>query len=138
MTISQKTAAETMELLGQTPDAQLVDVRSRAEFAFVGVPDLSGIDRQVVLLPIRDYPDMQPDPQFADLLDSRLPEGSGTVCFICRSGARSMEAARLFAAQHPEATVVNVSDGFEGDLDWQGHRGNVNGWKQSGLPWRQS
>jgi len=31
-----------------------------------------------------------------------------------------------------------VAGGFEGDLDGDGHRGSQNGWKASGLPWRQT
>ena len=33
--------------------------------------------------------------------------------------------------------LVNVAGGFEGDIDGEGHRGHVNGWKAANLPWRQ-
>jgi hypothetical protein len=32
----------------------------------------------------------------------------------------------------------NVSEGFEGRLDPERHRGLVEGWKAAGLPWTQS
>jgi len=33
--------------------------------------------------------------------------------------------------------VYNVADGFEGNPDGSGHRGQIAGWKASGLSWRQ-
>ena len=66
----------------------------------------------------------------------------GHLFFICRSGSRSLAAARLVAArtlgEGRPVECVNVAEGFEGDLDGEGHRGTVNGWKVAGLPWRQS
>jgi hypothetical protein len=35
-------------------------------------------------------------------------------------------------------TVINISDGFEGDLDADQRRGYLNGWRNAGLAWRQS
>jgi len=34
--------------------------------------------------------------------------------------------------------AYNILEGFEGDKDENGHRGNVSGWKAAGLPWMQS
>jgi hypothetical protein len=34
--------------------------------------------------------------------------------------------------------AYNIAGGFEGDMDQERHRGNRNGWKASGLPWKQS
>ena len=33
---------------------------------------------------------------------------------------------------------ILVVNGFEGDVDAEGRRGTVGGWKVSGLPWSQS
>jgi len=35
-------------------------------------------------------------------------------------------------------TVINISDGFEGDLDANQQRGHLSGWRNAGLAWRQS
>ena len=34
--------------------------------------------------------------------------------------------------------VSHVASGFEGDLDENDHRGNLNGWRHDGMPWSQS
>ena len=47
-----------------------------------------------------------------------------------------VEAKAMTAAGFSHA--YNISGGFEGDVDQERHRGNRNGWKASGLPWRQS
>jgi len=58
------------------------------------------------------------------------------VLFLCRSGARS-RAAAIAMTRAGYTRAYNISGGFEGDLDGQRHRGGTNGWKASGLPWRQ-
>ncbi|MSU90477.1 rhodanese-like domain-containing protein [Rhodobacteraceae bacterium 2CG4] len=123
--------------------AQLVDVRTRPEWSFVGVPDLSALGRQVVLAEWRRFPDMQVAPDFAEsILDTLGDPPPSQIFFICRSGARSLDAARDVAAvcRQRELPIrcVNVAEGFEGDLDQNRHRGAMNGWKARGLAWQQS
>lgn len=129
--------------LKDNPDAVLVDVRTKAEWSFVGLPDLSALGKQAVLVEWATLPGMQQNPDFLDGIISQLGESApSTVFFLCRSGARSLAAARLtadaFAAIGEAVSCVNVAEGFEGDLDQDGHRGKVNGWKANGLSWRQS
>lgn len=125
--------------LESDPDAVLVDVRTRAEWSFVGAPDLSGIGKQVILTEWRRFPTMEVNGGFSDELLAHLGTPPQRVYFICRSGGRSLEAARDFATRLPEsAECVNVVEGFEGDLDQDGHRARLNGWKARGLAWRQS
>lgn len=123
------------------PQAVLVDVRSRAEWTFVGVPDLSPIGREPVLLEWQRFPGMEPNADFVDQLRSALAErGAGSetpIYFLCRSGARSAAAAAAMTAAGFRY-CVNVSDGFEGSLDSERHRGRSNGWKAADLPWRQT
>jgi hypothetical protein len=33
--------------------------------------------------------------------------------------------------------AYNILEGFEGDIDANGHRGQLGGWRKQGLPWRQ-
>lgn len=141
--VSEMLPDETWSQLAEASDAMLVDVRTRPEWAFVGVPDLSRIDRSVVLNEWRQYPDMAINPGFVTALlegfGDRLPS---KLFFICRSGARSMEAATAVSADLQsrglDAECINVAEGFEGDLDANNHRGTANGWQARGLPWRQS
>ena len=129
--------------LESNPDAQLVDVRTRPEWSFVGIPDLSSLNRQAVLIEWRQFPSMSVNPNFAEdvlaALGGALPD---TLYFICRSGARSMEAAihvsDVFDQRGRKVQCVNVAEGFEGDLDHNRHRGTRNGWKARHLAWLQS
>ena len=50
--------AEAWEALKANPDAQLVDVRTDAEWTFVGVPDLSSLGKRLALIPWQVYPSM--------------------------------------------------------------------------------
>lgn len=120
--------------------AQLVDVRTRPEWAFVGVPDISGLGRRVLMIEWQTFPDNRVDADFAERLSGML-EAAGMkkdagLFFICRSGARSRSAAEAMAAAG-YARCHNVAEGFEGPLDPNRHRGNLAGWKSAGLPWVQ-
>ena len=135
--------AEAYRLLESEPETALIDVRTQAEWAFVGVPDLSALGRPFWPIEWVAFPSMAQNPAFIDELAARTDgKRPARVFFICRSGTRSMAAAQLVAAALAEQGVAahctNVAEGFEGDLDRDGHRGRVNGWKMRGLPWRQN
>lgn len=123
-------------LLAQEPDAVLVDVRTRPEWTYVGLPDLGPLGKKVVRVEWQRYPDGAPNPTFLDDLAAAGVGPEQTVLFLCRSGVRSAAAAET-ASRAGFARAYNVSDGFEGPLDADGHRG-ASGWRASGLPWRQS
>ncbi|CPR11622.1 rhodanese domain-containing protein [Mycobacterium bohemicum DSM 44277] len=130
------TPQQAWKLLNDNPDAVLVDVRTDAEWRFVGVPDLSGLGREPVFIEWNTS-DGRPNERFADELRERLPaaQAERPVIFLCRSGQRSIGAANA-ATQIGITPAYNVLDGFEGHLDAQGHRGQ-SGWRAMGLPWRQ-
>ncbi|WP_127782598.1 rhodanese-like domain-containing protein [Rhodococcus sp. X156] len=113
--------------------AVLVDVRTDAEWRYVGVPDLSDLQAELGLV---EWVSAQGEvnPEFTDEVD-RLAQGR-PVMFLCRSGQRSVSAARAVTAAG-RGPAYNVLDGFEGGLDSSGHRGST-GWRAEGLPWRQS
>jgi len=124
------TPREAYEVATQTPGAKLVDVRTRAELDWVGrIPGAVEIE-------LLTYPGSRPNPEFLKQLESSV-EKSAPVMFICRSGARSHNAATL-AMQAGYGDAYNVLEGFEGDKDAAGHRNTKGGWRASGLPWTQS
>jgi rhodanese-related sulfurtransferase len=127
---------EAWALLERDPEAVLVDVRSEAEWIFVGVPDVTDLGKKLVMVSWNHWPGGARNPQFLEELAAAGVAGEGPTLFICRSGARS-QAAALAATQAGVAPSYNVSEGFEGDLDGSGHRGST-GWRARGLPWRQS
>jgi len=117
----------------ETPDNMplFVDVRMEIESLYVGRPP------GVVNIPWYEYPHRQPDPPPL----ARLPEeGAGgkdhTLLLICRSGKRTVDAARALEAAG-FSDVVNVLHGFEGELNDHFQRSTLNGWRFDGLPWEQ-
>ncbi len=126
--------------LTSKPRAQLVDVRTRAEWTYVGIPDLAPVGKRAVLVEWQTFPDQSVDPRFVERLASELKalgvQPDDDLYFICRSGSRSMAAARALASAGYRA-CHNIATGFEGPLDDMRHRGAIAGWKAEGLPWLQ-
>lgn len=142
MTQSNKTYAgdlspqDAWEKLSETPKAVLVDVRTDAEFSYVGNPDLSSLGKDVLRVHWKVFPGMDLNPDFVDQVAGGGVDKDTPLMFLCRSGIRSRHAAEaMTAAGFTEC--YNVAGGFEGDHDARGHRGAVNGWKVDGLPWLQ-
>ncbi|MFH5925293.1 rhodanese-like domain-containing protein [Roseomonas xinghualingensis] len=136
MPVEDISPRESYEALKSDPDAILVDVRTDAEWNFVGIPDLSEAGKRPVLIPWQLYPSMQVNGAFIEHLHRAGATPLSKLHFLCRSGARSLAAAQAAqAAGFPDS--YNVADGFEGPVDAEGHRGRVAGWKASDLPWRQ-
>ncbi len=131
------TPADAWRLLTEDPKGQLVDVRTTAEWNFVGVPDLSGLGRGAHMVEWQNYPTMAVNPGFVADVEAAAADKAAPIFFLCRSGARS-RAAAIAMTQAGYTHAYNIVGGFEGDLDGQRHRGGSNGWKASGLPWRQS
>ena len=129
-------AAHAWERLRSDPGAVLVDVRTRAEWTFVGVPDLSELGKEVVFVEWQSYPSMDANPAFVDEVSAAAPDRQAPLYLLCRSGARSKAAAiALTGAGHAEC--YNVGGGFEGPHDARKHRGVTDGWKACRLPWVQ-
>jgi rhodanese-related sulfurtransferase len=130
------TPEEAWELLSDHPEAVLVDCRTAAEWRFVGVADISSLGRDVVYVEWNSTDGSHNDGFVDDLVAAGVTPGERPVVFLCRSGNRSIGAAEAATAAGI-APSYNVLDGFEGNLDEQGHRGGT-GWRAIGLPWRQS
>jgi len=124
------TPLEAYALLAANPSAHLIDVRTRAEWDYVGrVPGST-------LIEWNTYPSGARNPAFLDQLQGSMEDRQVPVLFICRSGQRSDSAARVAAAAG-YAMAFNVLEGFEGPKDSDGHRGTLGGWRKAGLPWVQ-
>ena len=122
------TPKEAHEVWNLAPGAKLVDVRTRAEWDWVGrIPGAEQIEWM-------SYPTNQPSASFLAQLKQQV-DPEALVMFICRSGARSHNAACL-ANEAGYTESYNVLEGFEGDKDAAGHRGTTGGWRHAGLPWQ--
>jgi rhodanese-related sulfurtransferase len=130
-------------LQDQTSQTLLIDVRTRAEWSFVGVPDLSQLGQQAAFIEWQSFPTMEMNGAFTSAAVSLVEQSRAkALYFLCRSGVRSHHAAVAMAAACSRAghdvACINVAEGFEGDVNGEGRRGEMNGWKAHGLPWRQS
>lgn len=131
------TPQEAWEYLSVDANAQLVDVRTQAEWAFVGVPDVSPLGKKPALVSWKLYPTYALNERFCESVAASAPGADDVIFFICKTGGRSLDSAvAMTAAGYKHC--FNVTHGFEGDLDENNQRGNINGWKASGLPWGQA
>lgn len=130
---------ETWNRLVSDPAAQLVDVRTSAEWTFVGVPNLAPVGRETVFCEWQHFPSA-PNSEFVQEVVEALKhtghQPGVPLFFLCRSGARS-RAAAIAMTEAGYGPCFNVAEGFEGGLDSERHRGRREGWKAAGLPWVQ-
>jgi rhodanese-related sulfurtransferase len=123
-------------MLTDDPSAMLIDVRTRAEWDYVGRPDLATLGKPVHLVQWLSYPDMAVNPEFIREIQATGSRTDTTILLLCRSGQRSMYAATALAGVG-YGSCYNIVDGFEGPRDKDGHRGTSQGWKAIDLPWTQ-
>ena len=121
------------EQLSSNNNAVMIDVRTRAEWAFVGVPAVE----RMATISWQQFPSMQVNEEFVAAVKEFGISNTADIYLICRSGSRSAAAASLLT-ESGFTSCYNVAEGFEGDLDEGRHRGKTNGWKARGLPWIQS
>ena len=123
------TPREAFDLLRLAPGAKIVDVRTRAEWDWVGrVPEAVEIEWN-------QYPGGVRNPNFLAELKRQI-DTEALVMFLCRSGVRSIGAATAASAAG-YTNCYNILEGFEGDKDASGHRNKTGGWRHTGLPWHQ-
>jgi rhodanese-related sulfurtransferase len=141
--ITQINPHDTFEELKNDKNSVLVDVRTFVEFNFVGFVNPAAFGDRMILLPWQLYPEMEENPEFDNSLEASIahliPEFNKSeikIFFLCRTGARS-DAAAAHALNTGYKNCYNITSGFEGSLNEGSHRGKVNGWKASHLPWRQ-
>jgi rhodanese-related sulfurtransferase len=121
---------QAWEFMNDHPEAVLVDVRTAVEFSHVGHP--------VGALHIawKEAPEWTVNPAFVDEVTRHVPGRTRPVLLLCRSGQRSLAAARALA-EAGYSTPINIEEGFEGPLDEKKHRSTLGGWRFHGLPWEQ-
>lgn len=109
--------------------ATLIDVRTIEERSFVGrVPGSKHVAWATGTAMTRN-------PHFVRQV-SAIAGSDTTLVLLCRSGKRSASAAEALT-KAGFARVFNIAEGFEGDLDKNGQRGRVDGWRFRDLPWEQ-
>lgn len=130
---------QAYDILLNTDNARLIDVRSTMEYQYVGHPT------NAFHVPLKEPPDWESKTDFVEtiktILHQQFPESRDLtgvpLLMLCRSGARSATAGELLV-NGGFTNVYNVLEGFEGDKDEEGHRSTINGWRFHNLPWEQS
>lgn len=143
------TSVEAYKQLQEAGDQALfIDVRTRAEVAFLGMPTIADANIPYMTAGVFDEWDadghtfkLRPNSEFTlrveELVSKHRLSKDSPIYLICRSGSRSAKAANILGLAG-YTQVYTVTDGFEGDKAKDGpHQGErvVNGWKSAGLPW---
>ena len=134
--IKNISSRECFEKLSIEVNSQLIDVRTKPEWIYVGVPDLSSINKKVIFVSWQVYPEMGTNKFFENqILESNIKKDNN-LYFICRSGNRSNNAAE-FLTSRGFSNCFNVIDGFEGKQNHERQRASIDGWQFNNLPWKQ-
>jgi rhodanese-related sulfurtransferase len=129
--IKSLTPKKAWTLLSTNTSAVLLDVRDRMEYSYVGHP------KGAINIPWKELPEFRANPLFVDEVRQRIPNHETPVLLLCRSGQRSLDAAKALALVGYK-DLTNIEEGFEGPLDANKHRGTLGGWRYHDLPWEQS
>ena len=124
-------------MLANEPKAVLVDVRTLAEWSYVGVPDLSSLGKEPLFNSWVVFPTMERNPNFIAEVQQAVADPQAPILFLCRSGVRS-RAAAIAMTERGYSRCYTIQYGFEGDMDASRHRNSVAGWRADRLPWTQS
>ncbi|PRY69321.1 rhodanese-like domain-containing protein [Marivita geojedonensis] len=141
------TAAEAGDMLANE-DVLFVDIRSRAEVAFLGLPKQVDVHIPYMVMPMmaafneeKGVYDLELNPDFPvdfkSYAEAHGVSSDSRIILMCRSGSRSARAADLLADMG-YTQVYSLIDGYEGDKAKEGPgKGQrlVNGWRNAGLEW---
>jgi len=122
---------QSWALLQENSAAVMVDVRTAIEHSFVGHPP------QAIHVAWKEFPGMVANDSFVAQVERSVKDKNVPVLLLCRSGVRSVAAAKALE-EVGFTQLINIVEGFEGALDADKHRGNIDGWRFHGLPWVQS
>lgn len=124
------TPQQAYDLFAGNPAVLLVDVRTRAEWDEIGVPDGTGAAGDLAFVEWNTATGH--NHRFLEELAAAGAEPERPLVFLCRSGVRSIGAAEAATAAGL-GPAYNVLEGFEGVPDELGNR-TINGWRNAGLP----
>jgi len=130
--IENLTPTHCFSLMQENPHAVMVDVRTKMEHTFLGRPVCN-----IVHIAWKEFPDWQVNSEFVAQVSRVVTDKNTPILLLCRSGVRSLEAAKALE-EAGYTHLINILEGFEGNLDANKHRGTTGGWRFYGLPWEQS
>ena len=123
------------EMLQNDAKALLIDCRATIEWQLLGTPNLDSIGKKALLIEWTSMSN-QLNTNFVDNVSTYASKDT-PIIIMCRIGGRSAAAAQsLIEAGY--SNVTNMTEGYEGRTDENGHRNSIEGWRARGLPWHQS
>ena len=141
-------AKETQALMKKDPNVILVDVRTPAEWQFVGHTHDAQIMIPSVFFKYDGVDEKKPryrsmiNSDFVSQLEEQAAElgadEESTYVLMCRSGATRAQPAAKMLFQYGYKNVYVMTDGFEGGKTKVGDKSGFrlqNGWKNSGAEW---
>ena len=134
--IENVSSFECFNKLSEIYNSYLIDVRTKPEWEFIGIPDLSSLNKKTIFISWHMYPEMKINSLFENQITESNLKKNDNLFLICRSGSRSSDAAE-FLASRGFSNCFNVEDGFEGEIGPHHQRSTINGWKYYKLPWKQ-
>ena len=134
--IKNITSVECFSYLSKISNSFLIDVRTKPEWEFIGIPDLSSLNKNTIFSSWHIYPEMKINLFFENKLFESNIKKNDKIFLICRSGTRSYHAAE-FLTSRGYNHCFNIADGFEGKKNTLNQRSAINGWKYHNLPWKQ-
>ena len=129
-------SVECFKKLSEISNSYLIDVRTKPEWEFIGVPDLTFLNKNTIFISWHIYPDMKINSFFEEQIVKSNLKKNDELFLICRSGKRSFQAAELLISCGYHY-CYNVVDGFEGNKNSLSQRSTINGWKCNNLSWKQ-
>ena len=108
-------AIDAYDFLSKTVDSHLIDTRSNLEWKTTGIPDLSLINKETNLInwgPVLDQSFFEGYKKFLLIKFNQ----KDSLFFICRSGSRSLMAAK-FATEFGFEHCFNIYDGFDNEKE---------------------
>ena len=129
--VSECSPEAAWEAVQADDKAHIIDVRTVPEWAHVGAPELGDKSYKLHFVSWQLAPDMRINPDFLTELAAEDIPDDAKLYFLCRSGVRSLAAAKAAAAAGYEV-AVNIAAGFEGIAGPDGRRHG--GWLGAGLP----
>ena len=136
LSVKNITSIECFKELSEISNSYLIDVRTEPEWKFIGVPDLSSLNKKTVFISWHMYPEMKINSHFENKINESNIKKNDKLFLICRSGSRSFHSSQ-FLTLCGYKRCYNVLDGFEGVKNTLSQRSSINGWKYNNLPWKQ-
>ena len=89
---------ECYSKLSETLNSYLIDVRTKPEWEFIGVPNLFSINKKVLFISWHVYPEMKTNSRFENEIIKSNIKTNDKLFLICRSGSRSLNAAKFLTS----------------------------------------